>query len=148
MAAGETVLLNTADHNKYKYYKRVHTRALLACKLQYKIALPSHRHLVEIVEDKVQMINCPLNRDDVRGAQDIWGKNLGCLKGNTPRQKMPHIRREILTLPITILERYKNVTLSRDIMFIFGIRFINTISRHIKFMTVEHISNAESSALQ
>ena len=56
-----TVPLNTVDHNKYKYSKRNHTRALLAGKLQYKIALPGHRHLVKIVEDKVQMLNCPLN---------------------------------------------------------------------------------------
>ena len=30
-------------------------------------------------------------------------------------------------------------------MFIKGIRFINTISRHVKFMTAEHINNAEAS---
>ena len=75
MAAGEgTVLLNTVDHNISKYSERDYTRALLAHKLQYKIALPSHRHLVIIVEDKVQMLNCLLNRDDFRGAEDIWKK--------------------------------------------------------------------------
>ena len=75
MAEGEeTVLLNTVDHNKSKYCERDYTRDLLARKLHYKIALPSHRHLVKIVEDKFQMLNFPLNRDDVRGAEDIWGK--------------------------------------------------------------------------
>ena len=95
MAAGDTMLVNTVDYNISKYSKRDYTRDLLALKLQYKIALPSHRHLVKIVGDKVQMLNCPLNHDDVRGAGDIWGGNLGCLKGKTPRQKMPHIRGEI-----------------------------------------------------
>ena len=33
-------------------------------------------------------------------------------------------------------------------MFINGIRFINKISRHVKFMTAEHIANAEASTLQ
>ena len=33
-------------------------------------------------------------------------------------------------------------------MFIDGIHFINTISKHIKFMTAEHIANAEVSTLQ
>ena len=74
MAAGEAVLVNNVGYNISKYSERDCTRALLAQKLQYKIALPSHRHLVKIVEDKVQMINCALNRDDVRGAEDIWGK--------------------------------------------------------------------------
>ena len=50
-AAGETVLLNTIEFNTSQYYERDYTRALLAQKLQYKTALPSHRHLVKIVED-------------------------------------------------------------------------------------------------
>ena len=88
MAAVEgTVLLNTVDHSKYNYSKRDYTRDLLSRKLQYKISFPSHRYLVKIVEDKVQILNCPLNCDDIRGAKDIWGRGLGCLKGNTPRQK-------------------------------------------------------------
>ena len=149
MATGQgTVLLNNAYHNKSKYYECDYTRALLARKLQYKIALPSHIHLVKIVEDKVQMLNFLLNRDDVRGTEEIWGVNLGCLKGNTPRQKTPHTRGGIFLIPITILERYKEITLSGDIMFINGIRFISTISGHVKFVTAEHIDNAEASTLQ
>ena len=94
------------------------------------------------------MLNCTLNRDDIRGAEDIWGKTLGCLKGNTPRQKTPHIRGEIPPLLTNILERYKSVTLAGAIMFINRIRFINTISRHVKFMTTEQIANPEASTLQ
>ena len=33
-------------------------------------------------------------------------------------------------------------------MFINGIQFIKTISRHVKFMKAEHIANAETSILQ
>ena len=77
-----------------------------------------------------------------------FGGNLGCLKGKTLGKKLPHIIGSFLTIPITILERYKEVTLARDIMFINGIRFINTISRHIKFMMAENIANAEAKKLQ
>ena len=94
------------------------------------------------------MINFPLNRDDVGGAEDIWGGNLGFLKGKTPRKKTPHTRGEILPLPTTILEQYKCIKLVGDIMFMNGIRFINTISRHINFMMAEHMANDESSTLQ
>ena len=74
MAAGETVFVNNVDHNISNYSECDYTRDLLAQNLHHTIALPSHRHLVKIAEEKVQMINCPLNRDDVRGAEDIWGK--------------------------------------------------------------------------
>ena len=148
MAAGQgTVLLNNVDQNKSKYSERDYTRSLLACKLLYKIALTSHRHLVKIVEDKFQILNCLLNQDDVRGAEDIWGNNLGYLKGNTPRQKNATHQSGNFPIPITILERYKEMTLAGDIMFINRICFINTISRHLKFMTVEHIANTDVTTL-
>ena len=83
MSVGQgTVILNTVDQNISKYYERNYTRTLLACKLQNKITLPGHIHLVEITEEKVHMLNCPLNRYGVRGSEDIWGGNCGCLKGN------------------------------------------------------------------
>ena len=96
----------------------------------------------------MKILNFPLNQDEFIGAEDMWGKNLRRLKGKTPRQKTPHIRGEILLLPTNILERYKSVTLTGDIMFINCIRFIKTISRHVKFMTAENIANAEASTLQ
>ena len=70
------VLLNNIGHHKSKYSKHNHTRALLAHNIQYKIALPNHRHLVKIVGNKVQMLNFPINWDDVRGAEHIWGEIL------------------------------------------------------------------------
>ena len=73
MAVGKgVVLINTVDHNKSKYSERNYTRDLLARKLQCKISLPNHRHLVKIEEDKLQMLNCPINLDDVRGSKDIF----------------------------------------------------------------------------
>ena len=65
-----------------------------------------------------------------------------------PKTKTPHIRGKILPLPTNILERYKSVTLAGDNMFINGILFITTISRHVKFMTAEHIVNEEASTLK
>ena len=76
------------------------------------------------------------------------GGNLELLKVKTPRQKMPHIRGVILTIPITILHRYKEVKIYGYIMFINGIHFIINISRHLKFMTSEHIDKAEAKKLQ
>ena len=68
------VLFNTVHYNISKYSECDYTRYLLAQKLQYKIAFPIHRHPVKILKDKVHMLNCPLNRDDVKGPEDIWGK--------------------------------------------------------------------------
>ena len=76
------------------------------------------------------------------------GKNIGCLKGKTPRPKTPYTRGAISPITITILERCKEITLVGDIMIINVIRFINTISRHLKFMIAEDSANAEAKTLQ
>ena len=69
-------------------------------------------------------------------------------KRKDPKTKTSHIRGEILSIPITILDIYKELTISGDIMFVSGICFIDTISRHLKFMTAEHIANADATTLQ
>ena len=76
------------------------------------------------------------------------GGGIVFLKGETPRQKMPHIRGSILPILITILERYKEITLEGYILFINEIFFINIISRHLKFMVAEYIANAEATTIQ
>ena len=76
------------------------------------------------------------------------GGDLEFLKGKTPRQKMPHIRGSIVSILITILDRYKEIILAWYILFINGIFFINTISRHLKFKVAEYIANSEATTLQ
>ena len=97
--------------------------------------------MINIVENNTQMENCPLDCSYVEGADDTWGENLGCLDGKTPQLKNPHIRVKLVTIPMKILQRCRNATLVGDIMYVNKIRFINTVSHHIQFMTVEHIAN-------
>ena len=75
-------------------------------------------------------------------------KNPGVPESKDPKTKNATHQRGKFPLPITILESYKNITLAGDIIFINGIRFINTISRHVNLMTSKHIANAEASTLQ
>ena len=75
------------------------------------------------------------------------GKESWMHKSKYPKTKSPYIRGGILSIPTTILERYKEITLAGDIMFINRIRSIDTISRHLKFITVEHIANAGTTTL-
>ena len=47
------------------------------------------------------------------------------LERKYPKTKMSHIRGENFPIPITILERYKEIKLAGDMIFINRIRFIN-----------------------
>ena len=52
-----------------------------------------------------------------------------------------------MEIPKSILESNKNITLSIDIMFVNKIPFVTTISRYVKFTTVEVIQKRTKSQL-
>ena len=71
------MLVNTVENNFFRYYECEYSRALEARKVQYKVALPSHRHLIKMIDNKNHIENCPLNQDNLKGIENTWGDNLG-----------------------------------------------------------------------
>ena len=53
-----------------------------------------------------------------------------------------------MPIPVEILQRYHDVTLTVNVMYVNGICFINTIYHNIKLMTAEHFANSEASNLK
>ena len=66
-----------------------------------------------------------------------------CLKGKTARKTTKQVRMEPILIPISISEKYKNVTLAVDIMFVRGFRFLMSVSEHIVFGTANYLPNAK-----
>ena len=61
------------------------------------------------------------------------------MKGKTTRTKPNPAVIDYLVMPKNILENNQKITLIIDTMFVNKIPFVTTISRYIKFMTVESI---------
>jgi hypothetical protein len=77
-ATSTALVINTVDENKSRYSNRDYSRAVLARKLQKIIGWPSTRDYIKLVETK-QLPNCPIERDDIMAAEDIFGRDLGNL---------------------------------------------------------------------
>jgi hypothetical protein len=72
---------------------------------------------------------------------------MGSLKGKTIRRR-PHLAKPVIEpLPPQVMSRYRNVTLAADVMHVNGIPMLVTISRNIRFATVEPIPNRNITTL-
>ena len=88
-----------------------------------------------------------MNRRDVLRAEQIFGPDIGSLKGKTIRRQPPRVKVDEVALPITIQQHYQEVTLGCDIMFVNKIPFLFSISRHIRFGTAQHIKNQQGTTI-
>jgi hypothetical protein len=135
------LFINLVSDNKAKYSNEDYRRAVLARKIQVLIGRPSTRDYIRIVDNGL-LPNCPIHLDDIIAAENIFGAEVGCLKGKTTRRTGPKVNDEKQeSLPATMLSQYREVTLSADIMHVNKIPFLVTVSKHIKFITVEAIPN-------
>ena len=83
--------------------------------------------------------NCNITRQDILWAKDIFGPNLGSVRGKTTRQPTQQVNLTWMKIPEDILEKYGEVTLEVDIMSSNKVPFMITTSRHIHFGTAELI---------
>jgi hypothetical protein len=138
-----TLLVNTVEEKKSNYSKRDYNQAVLARRLQCIIGRPSLKSYLKIIDNNL-IVNCPITRRDIISAEDIFGPDLGTLKGKTVRQTPLPVKLSFANVPDSIMARYHNVILGADIMFVNRIPFFVTISRHLQFGTVEALPNQQA----
>ena len=92
--------------------------------------------------------NCPVTRRDIVAAEHIFGPDVGSLKGKTMRKRPIGVGLYDHTpIPSGIVEQYHDVILAVDILYINKLPFIATISRNIRFGTVEFVHNQKATTL-
>ena len=94
------------------------------------IGRPSNQELINYIERNM-IPNCPITKQDISRAEDIFGPNLGSVKGKTTRTTQEHVQVNFEDLPREIMEKHGDVTLAIDVMFINRIPFVIMTSRNI-----------------
>ena len=125
-----TVLITTVADKANSFSNADYAQAVLARKIQKIIGRPTTRAFIYIIENNL-LPNCPINRRDVLRAEQIFGPDIGTLKGKTVRRQPPRVQVDEVTMPPTIQQHYQDVTLACDIMYVNKIPFLMSISRHI-----------------
>jgi hypothetical protein len=103
--------------------------------------------MIRIVQQNL-LPNNPYTVEDIQAADDILGPDVGSLKGKTTHRAPPRVETNTTPLPYEIQERYRNITLCADVMFVNKIPFLMTTSRNLRFGTAETIpSQADKNLL-
>jgi hypothetical protein len=111
------------------------------------IGRPSTKDFIRIVLGN-QLPNCPVNKADILAAEDIFGPDIGSLKGKTTRRPPSKVKPWVVEqLPPAVMSRYRDVTLCVDVMYINRVPMVVTFSRNIRFTTVQAIPNRTSAVL-
>jgi hypothetical protein len=91
---------------------------------------------------KQTLKNVPIVPRDIRNANKIMGPSVYGLKGKrTSRQPNTVEVPEVISLPKSIEENYKEVTLASDILHVNRIPFLSTIARAIHYGTIAALPN-------
>ena len=141
-----TLVVNTVKENKKNYTNNNYLHALRAQELQVMMGRPSTATFVEALKNN-GLLNCPVTPANVEAAEQIFGPDIGSLKGKMTRRNPPIIDSPITPIPASVLEQYCNVTLCVDIMYVNQVAMMISVSRNIKFATIEAIPSNKTAIL-
>ena len=139
----DCALVTTVADKKANYTVNAYKRAQLARKIHEMIGPPSLADFLRIIDDNL-ILNCPITREDVVAAEDLFGPSVRCLQGKTTRRSGKAQVQLPTLIPPQIYDRFKHITLCIDIMFVNKHPFLVTTSRGIRFITAEYLPNRQA----
>jgi hypothetical protein len=138
-------LVNTVEENKLAYTNRQFERAKKARELYHALGTPSISDFKAIIRMNA-IKNNPITLEDIKIAENIFGPDVGSLKGKTTRTKPLPVISDYVEIPAELIAAQHQVTLCIDTMKINGLAFLTTISRNIQYRTAEWIPSLDMEA--
>ena len=110
------------------------------------LGFPPERDLGNMIRSNL-IVNCPLTFDDVKNAKLIFGPDITSFKGKSVRCNPASVVTDYVDIPREIIELRKELEVSTEIIFINKLPFLVSISRGLKFTTIEYLSSKSDIAL-
>ena len=117
-----------------------------ARQVKHLLGFPSKREFENMVRSNT-IVNGPVTFSDVKKAKLVFGPDITSLKGKSVRRKPASGVINYVAIPREILESCKKLDVSTDIMLINKLPFLVSISRRLKFTTIEYLSSMNEIAL-
>ena len=139
-------LVQTVAENLAKFSKADQNAALAARKLLHSMGYPSISDLKALIARKC-IQNNPVTIADVERAEEIWGPDVGMLKGKLRRKRplLPH--NDTAGVPAVILNKNRDIDLCVDVMYVNGIPFLTSVSKKLMFRSADPLPNRSNEAI-
>ncbi len=83
--------------------------------------------------------NCPNTTADIANAHKNFSPDLASIRGKTVQRTPVPVVADYVAVPHLLVEQNRIVTMAADVFFVDGTAFLVTLSRRIKFITMEHV---------
>jgi len=137
------VLIDTVENKKAQFTQREVQQARMAADLYEILGRPSYKDYFRMVA-KNYIKDCPINARDITRAIEIWGPDLGTIKGKTTRETAKHVP-DVETVGIF---QDKSVTLCADLCKILGLEFLVTVSRRLCLLIVIYLPDRTTASVK
>ena len=94
-----------------------------------------------------QIQNCPVTDKDCDVAIQIYGKDIAELKGKSMRSEPTPAVDDVVATPRWLLYLHKNVHLFLDIMYVNGLPFLMSISKHLFYQSATYLKDEQANTL-
>jgi hypothetical protein len=146
----EVALVTTIEENKMFFTQRQYQRAKKARELYHALGTPLIKDFKNIITTNAIADN-PINTEDIELAQQIFGEDIGSLKGKTIRRKLLPVAQDYIEIPLELTLKQKNVILCIDGIKVNRLTFLTTVSRSLSYRTaqfvIDRLVNSYSAAL-
>ena len=134
----ESILVQTVQDNMLRFTKREINASEEAKSAFIKLGRPSLKDFTELVRAG-RLLNCPFTVKDIDRAIEIFGPDLGALKGRSVRTPPPHVKIEHTVMK----SKVEDIILTGDIFYVYGLPFLVTQSRKLKLIVVQHLEDGK-----
>ena len=139
--------VSTVADNEKKYHHREVAAAKTAGKIHRSLGRPAQK-IFESAIFTNQFKNCPINVADVKRYFAIYGPDIASLQGKTVKRTSTPAKTLMPTsLPPSILQHHREITLCANNFFVQGIPFFHSISSKLQFLTATQLNNRSNSTL-
>jgi hypothetical protein len=139
--------IQTVEENMKMFTPRQIQQAKAARDLLASLGTPSIRDMKTAITTN-SIKNVPITVKDIDLAEQIFGPDLGTLKGKTTRRKPLPMVTDQVALPPELYDAQQDVDLCVDVMFVNELPYFTSISRRIMYRTAQFMQSRTVDSLQ